>query len=97
MTDKKKLFEDLQDKGEKPDITKWGEHVDKRHVIENFSTLTDGKLYIIRAENEGEVLLPFQEYYGDHSMNYVILWDNKNKKEILRKNLRFVDMVTWEK
>jgi len=76
-------------------FTSWEQHMTDRDEIESFTTIVADKMYNIKAK-EGETLLPFSEYHGDHTENWIILINNKTKKEILRKNTRTVDMINWK-
>jgi hypothetical protein len=84
-------------KSEHPEhfLPTWHEHVVNRDEILSFTTIVDKTLYNIQAKSE-ETILPFEEYYGDHSMNWILIWNNKTLSEILRKNIRQVDMIQWK-
>lgn len=84
------------EKSEPPEkfIQTWDEHVKKRTLISNFTTIFDNKMYNFQPK-ENEVLIPFSEYNGDHSMNWIICWHETLKKEIYRKNTRSVDLIEW--
>lgn len=75
-------------------IQTWDEHVKKRTLISNFTTIFDNKMFNFQPK-ENEVLIPFSEYNGDHSMNWIICWHELLKKEIYRKNIRTVDLIEW--
>ena len=76
-------------------FTSWEQHMINRDEIESFTTIVADKLYNIRAK-EDETLLPFSEYHGDHSENWIVLINNKTNKEILRKSTKTVDMINWK-
>lgn len=81
---------------EKPSqfIKTWDEHVKNRSPISNYTVIANDKMYNFTPK-EGQIFLPFSEYNGDHSMNWVICWDEVNKVEVFRKNIRTVDMIEW--
>lgn len=98
-TDKEKLnlLDHYIAHSEKLDIKTFRQHVENQTVVDNFSLLVGKQLLVVRAEKPGEVLIPFQEHHGDHDMNYIILWDDVAKREIFRKNIRDIEMITWKK
>lgn len=73
----------------------WEDHVKNRNEIANFSTIAGDKIYYVTPQNN-EIFLPFSEYYGDHSENWIIAVDIKTNTEVYRKNTKTVDMVTWK-
>jgi len=75
-------------------ITTWHDHVVNRDEIANFITIVGNQMYPIHPL-ENQVLLPFEEYYGDHSMNWIIVWNFAEKREVFRKNIRNVDLIDW--
>lgn len=74
----------------------WNNHVEARDEIASFTTIIGNNLAQVFPETEDQVILPFAEYHGDHAMNWIIVWDIKQKIEILRKNTRFVDLIDWK-
>jgi len=75
-------------------LTTWHDHVMARDEIASFITIIGDKMYPM-FPGENQVLLPFEEYNGDHSMNWILIWDVKEKKEIFRKNIKNVDLIDW--
>jgi len=92
-----KSFSGLLKNGEKVEIAlkTWNDHIMARHEIKSFTTLAEGKLFHV-APQEDQVFLPFSEYNGDHSNNWIIAIDMKTSEEFFRKNIRLVDMIDWK-
>jgi hypothetical protein len=87
---------DILSTAEKKDVVllTWHDHVMARDEIANFITIVGDKMYPV-FPNESQVILPFDEYYGDHSENWIIIWDLVEEKELFRKNVKGVDLVDW--
>ena len=75
-------------------VDNWQHHIEERHEINAFTTLAGNKLYHI-VPQEGQTFLPFSEYHGDHTMNYIICIDKENN-EVFRKNIKYADMIDWK-
>jgi hypothetical protein len=75
-------------------LTTWHDHVIARDEIASFITIVGDKMYPM-FPGENQVLLPFEEFNGDHSMNWILVWDFIEKKEIYRKNTKNVDLIDW--
>lgn len=75
-------------------LTTWHDHVVARDEISNFITIVGNQMYPMHPL-ENQVFLPFEEYNGDHSMNWIIVWNFVEKREIFRKNTRNVDLIDW--
>lgn len=74
----------------------WHDHVVARDEIASFTTIVGDKMYNVFPESEDQVILPFEEFHGDHAMNWIIVWDLKEKKELFRKNTKQLDLVDWK-
>lgn len=85
------------DNGEPNEVfmTSWAKHVGQRHEIKSCSTIIGDKLYQITAR-PNEVILPYTEFFGDHSENWVVVIDKISNAELLRKNTKYVDMIEWK-
>jgi len=77
------------------EIKTWQQHVEDRHVIAVFSTIIGDKIYYVEPKGN-EIFLPFSEYFGDHSENWIVAFDTKTNEEVYRKNTRTTDMITWK-
>ena len=91
-------FKNLLKNGEHRDIVleSWHDKVmNGPNEIASFTTIVDKKLYHIQPQ-EGEIFMPFYEYYGDHAECFIIAIREKDNKELFRKNVRTVDMVHWK-
>lgn len=75
-------------------IESWADHIEKRHLINNFTIVANEKLYNYLPE-ETNIFLPFSEYNGDHSMNWIICWNEEKKAEVFRQNIRLVNFIQW--
>lgn len=73
----------------------WHDHVMNRDEIESFTTVIGDKLYHVKPK-EDEVFIPYTEYNGDHSMNWILSIQIDNSKELFRKSTKSVDMVYWK-
>lgn len=78
-------------------ITTWHDHVEARNEIASFTTIIGNQLAQVFPESDSQVILPFEEFHGDHAMNWIIVWDLKDKKELFRKSTKWVDLVDWKK
>lgn len=76
-------------------LPKWHDHVLGRHVITSFSTIVGDKLYHVVARDK-EIIMPFEEHFGDHIENWIIIVDTATNKEIWRKNVKTVDTIEWK-
>jgi len=85
---------DRSEKGEQI-LETWQQHMKNRDEIMSFTTIVGNKMFSITPK-KNETLLPFSEFHGDHAENWIILINNKTKKEILRKNTRTTDMIEWK-
>ena len=74
----------------------WHDHVIKRNEIASYTTIVGDKMLNIFPQ-ENHVLLPFEEFHGDHAMNWILTWDLKEKRELFRKNTKQVDLIEWMK
>lgn len=74
----------------------WHDHVIKRNEIASYTTIVGDKMLNIFPQ-ENHVLLPFEEFHGDHAMNWIITWDTNEKRELFRKNTKQVDLIEWMK
>jgi len=54
-----KLLKENVKQGEKIELPKFIDHVSKGTIVDNFSILVGTQLLIVRAEQPGEILLPF--------------------------------------
>jgi hypothetical protein len=81
---------------EKMDIalTTWHDHVVARDEISSFITIIGDKMYPM-FPGENQILLPFEEFNGDHAMNWIIIWNFEEKREVYRKNTKNVDLIDW--
>lgn len=75
----------------------WHDHVEARDEIASFTTIIGNQLAQVFPESDSQVILPFEEFHGDHAMNWIVVWDLTEKKELFRKNTRSVDLVDWKK
>ena len=75
-------------------LTTWHDHVVARDEIASFITIIGDKMYPM-FPGENQVLLPFEEFNGDHAMNWIIVWDFVEKREVYRKNTRQIDLIDW--
>ena len=91
-----KVSKDIKnaEKGEQI-FTKWDEHILARHEIESFTTIVKDQLMQIKAR-ENEILMPFSEYFGDHSENWIVIINKKTNEELARKSTKTVDMINWK-
>ncbi len=76
-------------------INTWEDHVMNRDEILAFNTIVGEKLYHVKPKDE-EIFLPFSEYMGDHTENWIIAIDIGTGKEFFRKNIKYVDMIDWK-
>ena len=96
LADRARADEHIKNAEKKAVVLKnWHKHVEERHEIASYSTIIDDKLYLIEPQKD-EVILPFTEYHGDHSENWIIIVNIKTNQEINRKNTKTVDMVYWK-
>jgi len=77
-------------------LTTWHDHVVARDEISSFITIIGDKMYPMFPQ-PNQVFLPFEEFNGDHSMNWILIWDFVEKKELFRKNTKNVDLIDWVK
>jgi len=91
---RKRVDEHLK-KGEKIELKTWHNHVDQRNEIASFTSIAGDKLYFVEPRKD-EIFLPFYEYHGDHSENWIIAVDVNTNVEIFRKSTKTVDMVNWK-
>jgi hypothetical protein len=73
----------------------WNDHVEARDEIQSFITIVNNQMFPMFPD-KNQVFLPFAEYHGDHAMNWIIIWDVVEKKEVFRKNIKQVDLIDWK-
>jgi hypothetical protein len=76
-------------------IDTWVDHVNNRDIIKCYCTIIKDELKFFSSNNDG-VFIPFSEFYGDHTENWIILIDLKTNKELFRKNIKNVDLIEWQ-
>lgn len=77
-------------------IQRWERHILDGNKIKSFTSIVNNQMYMSEPI-EGTEFLPFTEYYGNYQLNWIINWDVKEKREIWRKNIIYVDLIEWIK
>jgi hypothetical protein len=94
---KKKADEMLQNAEDKKTLIKnWEQHIFDGDKIKSFTSIVNNQMYMSEPI-EGTEFLPFSEYHGTYNLNWIINWDVKEKREIWRKNIIYVDLIEWHK
>jgi len=75
-------------------VISWAEHVEARHLIDNFTTVIEDKAFVTTPA-PGTVMVPIIENFGDHGLASIVIMDIETGIENRRKNVRHVDMLTW--
>lgn len=91
-------FTDLLKNGEKATISlkTWNDHVMNQDTIKSFTTINGSNQILHIVPQKDEVFIPFSEYNGDHSMNWILCINMVTGDEIFRKNTRTADMIDWK-
>ena len=76
-------------------LPSWDNHIKAGHTIRNFTSIVNNQMYLMEPGKDHS-FIPFSEYCGSYSLNWIIKWDNINKKEVFRKNVLYVDLIEWE-
>lgn len=76
-------------------IKSWDDHIKAGDKIANFTSIVNNQMYFSEPKKDHS-LIPFSEYYGSYQLNWIINWDNINKREVWRKNILYVDLIEWK-
>lgn len=94
---KKKADEMLKNAEDKKTVIQsWEQHILDGNKIKSFTSIVNNQMYMSEPI-EGTEFLPFTEHYGTYRLNWIINWDVKEKREIWRKNIIYVDLIEWHK
>lgn len=89
--------------GEKVEVflNSWIQHIKDKKEVESFTTIVTnpntGQPQLFQmAPNKDQIFLPFSEFNGDHTDNWVLAVDKKTGEEVFRKNIKNIDLLTWK-
>jgi hypothetical protein len=74
-------------------IQNWSNHIKKGHTVKEYNVTINNQLMLVKP-NKGQVFVPFSEFFGDHSENWIIAL-TENNEEMFRQNTKFVDRIDW--
>lgn len=75
-------------------IKKWDDHIKSGDKLKNFTSIVNNQMYFSEAP-KNHTFIPFSEYYGSYQLNWIINWDEIEKREVWRKNILYVDLIEW--